>query len=629
MVCRGGGSVQVIDVAHRYSYLLKTGTNANLLCLCNAVSLRCKHKHHLIMTSRALLLIVVLGTAVSFAAHAQLSKLRSKIGGKKDTTEVTSSAKKPKGPGLITKLVTKIAKTAGGVGVSTTADLNSVVPNTYLMTNLCPAEVGTADMAFYEGWKPGGNAVVVMFTTKNSFGLNKLDGEVKVNGKVADYVGTGVYIAFGSDNSTKKDIEITTSSGDRSTFSMEPPKHSIKLKSINGLTDNISVDLTKDVVLDIENPPGSEDTQILVKLVAKTVGIKSFYEVGYFNTANKLVIPAAAFRNLNMSPGNKSFMSIKESFLMVERSYVDDARNVSGKYPEVKFANIYNDGKFIKVTGEPELSIGFTLEGESNLSVGKVGYSVVKPNAFLSRCLGQINTIGVKSFAIRGTTYVSETKTENSTGSNGSLQKTHTTLSAQFPQMENEVWDKALKDFYAGTIPLLNAELNASTAPVEAVTSTNGYKDISAYTKDEENTSVQFSRTYETTKMFSAFLPISDGFGINNADSRIMEESKTNALLTVTIDLQLSIEGSSTIMKPLLGLTLQGEQNGFAAATKYFTVNITGAGYKLKKNQKITPDVLQQILQRDDLLMVLKGALSKLKQKEAEVKDYATLWHCK
>lgn len=575
------------------------------------------------MKKLSICLVIVFMTGVS---HAQFNKLKAMVGGgKKDTTE-TSSGEKKKGPGLMSKLVTRIAKTAGGAMVSTTADLDAVVPNIYQTTNLCPSEVGTADMAFYEGWKPGGNAVIIMFTTKNAFGLNKLDGQVTVNGKPAEYVSMGVYTAFGIDNTSEKTVSITTSQGDKSSFTLSPPKHSIKLKSINGLTQNIQLDLTKDVTVELENPQGSEGTKVLVKLVAKTVGIRAFYEVGYFPSGSSIKIPAAAFRNLNMSPGNKAFMNFKESFLMVERSYIDQAKNVSGNYPEISFANIYNDGKFITVKTEPELNTGITIEGDQKVALGEATYNVFKPNAFLSRSSDGIKTIGIKSFAVRGTTYVAKTTTENGTGADGSLEKTRTTLTAQFPQMSNEVWDDVLNNLHQQLIPVINKTFTASTLPVESVTKTAAYQSMDPYSKDDENTSVQFSRAYQSTKLLSAFVPISEGYGMNTVDARIFQESGTNALLTITLDLQLSLDGNNTVMKPILGIELQGEANGFAAGTKYFTGTITGAPYTFRKKETITRDVLNKIIQQNDLIKVLETALNDLKAKEKANPDYSTLW---
>jgi hypothetical protein len=575
------------------------------------------------MKKLSICLALVLMAGIS---QAQFNKLKAMVNiGKKDTTE-SSSGEKKKGPGLMSKLVTKIAKTTGGAMVSTTADLDAVVPNVYQMTNLCPSEVGTADMAFYEGWKPGGNAVIIMFTTKNSFGLNKLDGDVTVNGKTAQYVSMGVYTAFGIDNTSEKTVKVTTSQGDNASFTLSPPKHSIKLKSINGLTQNIQLDLTKDITIEIENPAGTEGTKVLVKLVAKTVGIRAFYEVGYFPSTSTIKIPAAAFRNLNMSPGNKAFMNFKESFLMVERSYVDQAKQVSGNYPEISFANIYNDGKFVTVKTEPQLNTGITLEGDANVALGKAQYNVFKPNAFLSRSSDGIKTIGIKSFAVRGTTYVAKTTTENGTGADGTLEKTRTTLTAQFPQMSNEVWDDVLHNLHQQMIPVINKAFAATTLPVELVTKTAAYQSIAPYSKDDENTSVQFSRAYKTTKLLSAFMPISEGFGINNVDTRIFQESGTNALLTLTLDLQLSLDGNNTIMKPILGIELQGEANGFSAGTKYFTGTITGAPYTFKKKETITREVLNKIIQQDDLIKVLEKVLGDLKAKEKANVDYSTLW---
>ena len=99
--------------------------------------------------------------------------------GKKDSTKTEEPKDdKPKkegagfGAGLMNKVVSKAAKLAGSIGGSTmgltgsTSDLNSVVASPTLMSNLHPTEVQEVGQDFFNGWEPGGNAVIVGFTSK-------------------------------------------------------------------------------------------------------------------------------------------------------------------------------------------------------------------------------------------------------------------------------------------------------------------------------------------------------------------------------------------------------------------------------------------------------------------------------
>jgi hypothetical protein len=239
----------------------------------------------------------------------------------------------------------------------------------------------------------------------------------------------------------------------------------------------------------------------------------------------------------------------------------------------------------------------------------------------MSRSSSSIKAIGVTSFAIRGTTfYQSETSNE--------WLGTTTYKEATFPQMPDEVWDSVLDKLYTGLIPIIESEMKVSVLPVEKVTSTNAYQSLMPFSKDDSNTKVEFSRAYKTTKVISAFVPISEAYGINTADSRLMKESGSNALLKVTLDIRLTFDGPKPTMVPVLGVELLGEQNGPTASTKYFTATITGKGVPYSKN--ITPQILEEIIiRKSDLFATFKKGLQELNKQEAANPDYQTIWDVK
>jgi hypothetical protein len=572
------------------------------------------------MKSKVIALMLL---CVAFSTQAQFGKL--KLGGnKKDTTEVKTEDKKEKGGGgFLNKIVSKVAKSVSGLTTTTTADLTAVIPNVFYGTNLHSAAVNSIDQSFYNDWKENGNMVAVMFTTKGAYGMNKIDGEVKINGVPAEYVSTGLYVAFSDDNTSSKIVEVISSNGQKSAFTINPPKQAVKIVSINGQKDNVSLDLTKEVVLELENLSSDDKTPVLISLAINAIGLKSFYQVGYFAPTAKIVIPPAYFRNINIAPGNTKVIGFnyKGSFFQVERSTIDQATDVSGVYPTVEYGNMYYDGKFLTVSTPPEINIGLTAKGTENFANGPVTYELYKPNAYMSRSSDQLKTIGITSFAVRGTTYYySET-------TNDALGRT-TTKEATFPQFPNEVWDGILEKLYTDLVPIIQSEFNATVLPVEKITSTAAYKSMEAYAKDDVNTKVEFSTAYKDTKVISTFLPISESYGINNADSRLMKESGANALLKVTLDVRLTFEGKNSTMVPVLGIELNGEQNGPTTSTKYFTATITGEGVPYTKN--ITPKVLEEIIVRkSDLLATFTKGLQELKKQEAANPDYKTIWSVK
>ncbi|WP_304063167.1 hypothetical protein, partial [Pedobacter glucosidilyticus] len=390
----------------------------------------------------------------SLNSHAQLGKLKSIIPAKKETTEASivpdSVREKKGGQNLWSKVVAKAAKAAGNLAgsmmgmVGTTADLESLVPGAYYMSNLHPTSVGVVSQSFFEGWEPGGNAVMLSFSSKNKMQFNKIEGTVNVDGKSANYVALGIYSLFFKDNSPKR-VEVTTNSGQTSAFTIHPPKQSVKLRSINGQVSNISLDLTKDVVLELENLPVQDQTQIGVTIAANTLGIKTFYEVGWFAPASKITIPAAMFRNMNGVANNLNFT---DSYLQVSRASTDKATNVSGVFSEMEYFNIVTDGKFITVTGKPVFNKGLVAAATEKFPKGDVSYEVKKPNAIFSPNLSRMKTLAFTSFAIQGKTSYFDSKTKYS----GNDTYTTTTKTAQFPQFSDAAWDHVLDKMYTEVV---------------------------------------------------------------------------------------------------------------------------------------------------------------------------------
>ncbi|MBC7913820.1 MAG: hypothetical protein H7Y07_06815 [Pyrinomonadaceae bacterium] len=590
---------------------------------------------------KTIIMLLVLSCIV-INSQAQLKKLKAMgLGGKKSdseaSTDTTEKTEKTKGGGnFLTKAVTKLAAASGGAimkatgMISTTSNLEEVTPLITFNSNLYPAELGTATQAFMKGWKSGGDMITIMFTKKGSMGFNKIDGSVTIDGQPATYTNMGVYVAFSAQSAASRKVEIITSTGQKSSFTLSPYNKPFKILSINGQADNASIDLTKDVVVEFEQAPVTETGLLRLSLAINQLGIKSFYDLPFIKTGKTITIPAASFRNINIVPGGKALYGYKNSYLSIAGEKISTTGNTSGTLPATKYDASYSDGKLLTVVKEPILNPGVTAKGTEKFAKGDVDYTFFKPNAFLARPFNQIKKTGVSSFAIRGTTYKEgkESSTKSSFSAGGTTYTTITTskLIAQFPQLSNQVWDAVLESLYKDFIAAAQQELSTSVLPLEAVTNTDSYRAIAPFSKDDENTSVEFSRAYKNSKLLSAFMPISEGYGINNANNKIMNQSGANALMKFTFDLQIAIDGSYPVMVPKLAFELVGEQNGTVAETKYCTATIIGKGSKFPEGNISAAD-LEKIIRKSDLVATFRKGLQELKAKEKANSDYETVWN--
>ncbi len=575
--------------------------------------------------SKKIVLLCLLIISCALCTQAQFGKMFKKKEEAKDSTVAEKPEEKREdkkgGPNLFTKMITKIAKVSGGaMQTSSTDDLSSVVPTIALQSNLAPGNLGTAEMAFFEGWKTNGNQLTIMFTKKDGYGFTKIKGNVLVDGKPAEFITMGVYSAFSADNTSPKKIEVNSDNGQKAAFTIAPPKYGVKILSINGSKDEtIAIDPAKDVVLELENPAGADNTTIAVRLLCKTIGISYWSEVGYFKSAKTIKIPAAYFRNVNNSNG--SMTNFKKSYFSVVRTGMEKASGIDGFYKSVDYSTLAYDGKYANISPDIEVSKGITAKGSDKFSDGPVEYEVSKANAFNSRAFSGIKNIGVLSFALRGILYDHKSSTKYNIGGNS---YTTTTKTLQFPQLPDEQWDYVLGELYKQLTQVVKDELKASVIPIEKVTATPAYQRLQAFSKDDENTTVQISRGYNGLKVISNFIPVTEQWGPNNNINKLIDESGANAILKTTLDLQVAWDGSRGVLVPKLATELLGYTNGDTYPTKYFTSLVIGKGYRLndiKEGSKLT-----EVIRIEDLVTQFRKGLKELIQKEKENGDYETIW---
>jgi hypothetical protein len=551
---------------------------------------------------------------------------------------------------LMNKLLAKAAAKVGANNAVMTATLDDVSPTVGVGSNLYPVELGTISQAFFKDWATGGQQVFLMFTKKSTPGFYKIDGSVKINGMEIEYLTSGLYSIIGGTSNGSRKIDITTSSGQKSSFTITPSKNQVKIISINGQEkDNVDIDLTKDVVLELE---GTLDPSQMIKvsLAINQVSIKSIYDVCLIRAGSKLTIPAAAFRNINIVPAGDALYNYKKSYLMVTMENIENATDVTGSFSSVQYTSSYSDGKFVTVTTEPDLNKGLTAKGKESFSAGEVEYDFFKPNAFMSRPSTQAKKIGLVSFGFKGKTISEESVIVQEKDVNkGEAQITKTTKLV-FPQQTDDTWNGVLEKLYPQLSAIVQEELGATVLPVETITKTEGYKSVAAFSDAIANTKEGFSTSYKSTKSLT-IPPFNEGFGVNASNERIMKDTGADALMSFTLDLQLGKEGDFGIMTPKLTFELVGKINGLTTNTKYFTGNTIGKGIpsedigfeisflgegsgnfgkqKIKTKQEvgeITPDELDKILRTSDLLATFRKALKEIIAKEKANGDYETVW---
>lgn len=386
------------------------------------------------------------------------------------------------------------------------------------------------------------------------------------------------------------------------------------------MKDNASIDLTQDVTLEIDGP--AESALMKVSLTINQVGIKSTYDVCFVRSGSKIVVPAAAFRNINIKPAGEAAYSYKDCYLTVAVESSEKATDVSGAFNEVTYTSYYSDGKYVTVSKEPVLNPGLSF---------KMGESVdfKKPNAFLSRPFGQIKKVGVISFSMRGTTFhqveQSSSKSPLKINPFGGASTQTTVMTATFTK--EFPWEAVLEELYPQLVEVIQSEFNAEVLPIEKITASQAYQSVDPYVGDESVIKVQYSKPYKGTKVISAFRPLTDTYGANNANQRIMNETGADALLTITLDLETVEEGDNNVtMTPKFGFEIAGRNNGVNVNTQFVSGTIKQTAVRFSSKDATAQYLANSVVRKSELIAAFRKGLQELKAKEKANGDYEIVW---
>jgi len=559
--------------------------------------------------------------------------------------------------GFMDKFVAAAAKTMAKSLTETTATLNDMVITGGIEQNLHPSELGTMTQNMFSGWKTGGDLISFVFSKKGGTIFYKIDGKVTIDGKTVEYAAIANYGLVTDSKSSPRKVEIVTTSGEKASFTIAPSKNKFKIDSINGDDDDISLDLTKDVVIELKGDVPA-NALLKVALAVNQVGIKTLIDVCYIRSGSKLTIPAAAFRNLNFAPAGGAMFNFKKSFLAVGVESLENATEVSGVFPSVQYTSVYSDGKLVTVKKEPEFNYGLTAKGKEKPADGEITYDFFKPNAARSRPAEQLGKTGVLSSGINGTTYYDKTsmyEVPESARAEFGAWKVETQTTMEFPAQSNEAWDAVWGKLYTELVGIVQSELNTTVLPAETVSQTAVYKSIEMYSAADKNTKQDFSRAYPGTKLLTA---IPTALTLRNAtNEQIMKEAGVNALMSLTMKLDLAADTDRNpkfaTMIPKLTFELAGQKHGIGTETKYLTGTVTGEGVKSEKigfqtivttyNKygeaskpkltvyntagQLTAEELEQIVRRSDIANAFSKAIKEIKEQYKANSDYVTVWN--
>lgn len=582
--------------------------------------------------------ILVFIVTFSYISNAQLGGLLKK---KKENTEQASDSTSSKaseekatkdkklGGGFLQKITSKAAKLAGGAmmsatGMTAVGDLSDADVIVSVGTNIFSKDLGLMFTDFLGGeWINNGDFTMLQIASKDGFKFYKYDGTIKVNGKELKHATMGIHTVTETPGNGNKKVTFEKNGSVEGSFEVPLPSKNIKLISINGQTKDAKIDFTKDVELEIANYSTSPNSLVRVDIITTQVGMRALTALAYFKSASKLIIPSAAFKNIECE--NK--FNLSNSYLNISDQQLVKAVNPIGKIsPNQMVITGSNDGMWIDVINSPEVSKGIQdIAG------------VVKRNAAFSMPLSFAKKIAVGCFYAQGETnyYSEKERTEEKSTydvKNHTLIKETTeskireTREIQFPQMSDEYLNGMLAELYSKMSEAFKDVNGSSVLPPSTIPSTPSYASSMKFMFQDENTKTEFSKSYSNLKPMTKFSSVSN---INYGVEAMLKDAKADALLKVVLTTKLDVaNGNKPVMRTSMNVELAGPSNGsfrsFVGHTKYFTMEIDAVPYEMKKKQEVE---FAKVFQVDYFVSEFKTKLAQLKTKEDAIKDYDIYWN--
>lgn len=524
----------------------------------------------------------------------------------------------------------QIGKMVGGLLTGSTANLKELSMIAQHVSNIYPPDIGvTAADYFPEGTMAGDNYVAMTFLKRDGVGLAKVDGQVTMDGAPVGYVGVGSYLQ--KTERVAKEISIMTTSGQQATFTLKP-QLPIKIKSIAGGSNE--VDRNSDLVLELENPAGHENTFIRVALMMDLVGVTDFAELGHYRSADKIVIKKEEFLHPSVIDGIAGGIRDGESYLLVERY------TMSNKGPKefgaVQFRSVYFDIAKVNVSEEPEDVISGAVVYED---INGFQVDVSKPNAYTGKPISSAKKFAIASFSVRATK-LKQVRTSTSTSSSsyysGGYKYTTTTTvtttrTRKFPQVPKEHWDGLTAELYEAFVKELKSVYNIELIPIEQVTSSENYKLM--FPIEEKMSEAEYTGTYGGTKtlipttMGEIIGSASSTFAADRPDARLIDELGVDGIISVTIDFEMPWFDDTEEMKlnPRMAFRITGPAFGYNFGPIVYAQGvIAGAGAEFD-GENLSYDFLQKTIRKDELMNAFGKSFNKLRQVEQKL-GYTTIW---
>lgn len=492
-----------------------------------------------------------------------------------------------------------------------------------------------------DGWETCGEGISVVFFNNEGIGLSDTDGDVKVDGQKLEGAGLGTYFqGFPADKKGNKKVEITSSSGDKVEVNFESLP-GLEILTVNGKKkdEDIIIDGTQDVVIELKNGDIDKDSQLYVEIIVSAMSIKAQTHLFVSDATNRLVIPKESFTNFEQSP----LPLIEKNTLSVSR--VKDEIIYDTAAGPIQKVTSFSD--FVPVLLEGDIAGGSlltnTLNKDKNTKVngkfrtieGEYNFQIKKENAFKYPPIDRMKKVGIASFVVRGNLFQEKTTVSKRTDYNANTITTTTTnIKKWFPELSDASWQKFVNKMYDKFAEQLKKDLNVEVITSNKMVSSSLYKEmkpiLDTVTKTFIGKGAYGTKRYVNTGEFDSFKDLRVIFAEDSFNHKLMNELDVDGLIAVTIDLDFDLQSE--------GLNPNIKIVSFAPNVSY---RMPGTYFELDANTKAKPlndvnkyntisggpeDVIYKVMKADEFFNAFSLAIQEIRRGENENPAYEKIW---
>ena len=560
---------------------------------------------------------------------------------KDETTEATEEEGEESG-GFADKMKAKaknfnpmksIGKLAGNLLTSTTDDLSTTSMRIFYSDNLYPSDAGTIETEYWGFWEQGISIGGISFTKREGVGMLKVNGTVSIDGQNFEHVANGFYggpVDLGTGTHT---FEINMTNGKNvklEASSIEP----IEIISINGVPKGqpVTVRIDEDLVLELNHPQGGTE-DFYVQVLGEVFGVKTFNDIGYFKSTNKITIPKEAFFN-TATPALKYIQG--DNYLQVTRSKAE-LMQVEG-VGATQIISSSSDWTKITFEGEGDKLLG--VGWDKNFAEIKMEYpdefssDARKSNAFWSPPFSEAKTVAIASFVVRATE-LKQQQTYSSSSTTGNVRTTTTTtITKTFPKLPDEFWDALVEEAYFKFKAELEKQLGMKVIGIEQTIAAQQYDNM--FSVDDTVATAIVVKPYKGCKLLvpttlgDIITSASSTFPDDMPDVKLVNELGVDAIVSATLDVSMAWEDFS--LRPSLNFKFTGGTNGYKVGPlNYGQGGIRGPGQSFDEavaSSANDMEAMNKIMNLDRVIELFGQTLKDLKASEQD-KGYEKIWELK